>query len=106
MGQFSVEKILIGIFTSKREACLYFCTVYDLTSLFSLQSVMDNSEVTYIDYLAWNIIFMLVNIGQAWTIVCNEKPIILSAELDGIWENMFGPDHYNLGKSLLYALNI
>merc|ERR1711871_1029717 len=37
-------------------------------------------------------------------IFCYEKPISLHPSLDQLWENMFGPDHYNLEKLDFYNL--
>merc|ERR1711959_691221 len=71
-----------------------------------LFAVMDNSELTYIDYLAWNIVFMIVNLVQMVWICSYDKTVYLDPRLELIWEHMFGPDGYNLEREDFYALVI
>merc|ERR1711988_2039918 len=64
----------------------------------------DNDNFLYLDYLIWNVLLAFVNLVHMLMIFRYEKPITLHPSLDQLWENMFGPDHYNLEKIDFYNL--
>lgn len=72
--------------------------------LIVLHGSVDNSEIVYMDYVIWNVFLAFVNLCHIQYILLNEKPITLHPSLDMLWENMFGPDHYNLEKFDFYNL--
>merc|ERR1711935_22244 len=69
-----------------------------------LYAMMDNSEFTYVDYAALNGLCAAVHLIHVIRLVFTDKPITLHPCLDQLWENMFGPDHYNLEKFDFYNL--
>jgi len=69
-----------------------------------VHAAVDNSQLTYTDYLAVNICALIINFVHMMWIICVEKPITLHPSLDRLWENMFGPEHYNLEKYDFYNL--
>jgi CRP-like cAMP-binding protein len=69
-----------------------------------LYGALDSSVLFYQDYFWMNLLCMLPNLLYAFRQICTEKPITLHPSLDQLWENMFGPDHYNLEKYDFYNL--
>merc|ERR1712227_1180176 len=61
-------------------------------------------DIIHADYLLWNLILGLVNLYKVIMISMHEKPISLHPTLTALWENMFGPEHYNLEKLDFYML--
>lgn len=69
-----------------------------------LHSVLDSKKVMYLDYFIVNLLCFLVHLVHAIRLVFTDKPITLHPSLDQLWQNMFGPDHYNLEKFDFYNL--
>lgn len=72
--------------------------------LITLHGSLDNSEFVYVDYVFWNVVLAFISLCHIQYILMQEKAIVLHPSLDMLWENMFGPDHYNLEKFDFYNL--
>jgi len=68
-----------------------------------ISSTSSNNYI-YIDYLVWNVIMAFINLVQFFICLKHEEVVKLDEHLTLLWENMFGPDHFNLEKIDFYYL--